>query len=518
MAFKASPKKIIKKMILNKLNIHTFNRDKVTVPEYANFSLPEKVLQFGTGVLLRGLPDYFIDKANRQGVFNGRIVVVKSTDQGSTNDFDEQDSLYTLCIKGIENGETIEQNIISSAISRVLTAGKQWDQILELAAGESLEIIISNTTEVGIQLVEDDVYSNPPLSFPGKLLALLLHRYKKFNGAKDKGLVIVPTELIVDNGTKLEEIVIMLAKRNNLPNGFIAWIKNHNSFCNSLVDCIVPGKPDAEQITNLQNELGYKDNLLISSEVYRLWAIEGDRKISEKLGFAKADKGVVITPDINLHRELKLRLLNGTHTLSCGLAYLSGFDNVKSAMDDDSTADFISNLMRNEIAPAIPYKVTKEQTDDFSYKVLDRFRNPHINHQWLSITANFTSKLKMRVVPVLLQYQEVFKTAPNLMALGFAAYIRFMKPESQKGLDVFGSFEGEKYLINDTKADHLADLWSKNSQDKIVDAVLNDTLLWGDKLTTIPGFSKAVNQYLSKMDSQAAIKELVKNEMAKVQS
>ena len=270
-------------MILNKLNIQAIDKNKVTLPAASIFNLPEKVLQFGTGVLLRGLPDYFIDKANRQGIFNGRVVVVKSTDHGSTTDFDSQDSLYTICVKGIENGVTIEQNIVSSAISRVLTASKQWSEILDLAASESLEIVISNTTEVGIQLVEDDVNAKPPVSYPGKLLALLLHRYKKFNGAKDKGLVIVPTELIVDNGTKLQEIVIMLAKQSNLSNAFIAWIKNHNSFCNSLVDCIVPGKPDAQQISNLQAELGYEDNLLISSEVYRLWAIEGDRKISEKL-------------------------------------------------------------------------------------------------------------------------------------------------------------------------------------------------------------------------------------------
>jgi tagaturonate reductase len=504
-------------MILNKLNLKSIDKNKVTLPDTSVFNLPEKVLQFGTGVLLRGLPDYFIDKANRKGIFNGRVVIVKSTDHGTTKDFDEQDSLYIISIKGVENGEVVEQNIVSAAISRVLTASKQWEEILKIGASEELEIVISNTTEVGIHLVEDDVYAKPPVSYPGKLLALLFHRYKKFNGAKDRGLVIVPTELIVDNGAKLLEIVVMLAKQSNLSNAFIAWIKNHNYFCNSLVDCIVPGKPDAEQINSLQTELGFEDNLIISSEVYRLWAIEGDRKISEKLTFARADKRVVITPDINLHRELKLRLLNGTHTLSCGLAYLAGFDNVKSAMDDDSTVSFISNLMRNEIAKAIPYKVTQEQTDAFSYKVLDRFRNPYINHQWLSITANFTSKLKMRVVPILLKYQETFNSAPNLMALGFAAYIRFMKPESQKGNDYYGSFEGKQYLINDTKADHLADLWKKNQIDKIAEAVLSDTLLWGEKLSDITGFTKAVSQFLVKIDSQASLRKMVKQETEKIE-
>ena len=174
----------------------------LVVPEASIFDLPEKVLQFGTGVLLRGLPDYLIDKANRQGVFNGRIVVVKSTDSGDSAAFDEQDGLYTLCVRGIENNELVEENIICSAISRVLSAKSQWETILACAKKPELQIILSNTTEVGIQLVQDDISDTPPTSFPGKLLAFLYARFKAFGGSQESGLVIVPTELIPDNGTK----------------------------------------------------------------------------------------------------------------------------------------------------------------------------------------------------------------------------------------------------------------------------------------------------------------------------
>lgn len=414
-------------MNLNKENLSAISGNNLEVPEASLFELPEKVLQFGTGVLLRGLPDYFIDKANRKGIFNGRVVVVKSTDYGTTKDFDEQDGLYTLAIKGIEGGKTIEKSIVSSAISRVLTASTQWQQILDLAASPDLEVVISNTTEVGITLTEDNIQANPPISYPGKLLAVLYHRFKTFNGAPDRGLVIVPTELIVDNGTKLSEVLFKLTEQNNLEANFVSWLKNHNEICNSLVDCIVPGKPAKEELTALENELGYKDDLLISSEVYRLWAISGNEKTKEKLSFAQADKGVVITPDIDLHRELKLRLLNGTHTLSCGLAFLAGCETVKSAMDDKAIEAYIANLMRNEIAKAIPYDVTQEQTDEFASNVLDRFRNPYIKHQWWSITANYSSKLQMRVLPVLFNYVNKFGSVPELIAMGFAAYIRFMK-------------------------------------------------------------------------------------------
>ena len=348
-------------------------------------------------------------------------------------------------------------------------------------------------------------------------MAVLHHRYKTFNGAVDKGLVIVPTELIVDNGTKLEDILIKLAKKNNLSGDFINWLNQHNKICNSLVDCIVPGKPVKDELQAIEQDLGYTDDLLIMTEVYRLWAISGSEKTRAKLSFADAHHGVVVTPDINLHRELKLRLLNGTHTLSCGLAYLAGFDNVKSAMDDKAMEAYVASLMQAEIAPAIPYTVTKSQTDDFAFKVLDRFRNPHINHQWLSITANYSSKLKMRVVPVLLNYVKNFNAVPNLMALGFASYIKFTQPVSKVGDQYFGEINGQKYLINDTMAGHIADLWTQNPN-QIVQTILSNSLLWDTDLTTIPGFLQAVSKYLKEMDNQQSIKDLLQTELLKLEA
>jgi tagaturonate reductase len=164
--------------------------------------LPEKVLQFGTGVLLRGLPDYFIDKANKAGIFNGRVVVVKSTGHSGADAFAEQNGLYTLCIRGIEQGRNVEENILNASISRVLQASSEWQAVLDCAADPDMQIVISNTTEVGISLMEDSIKAAPPVSFPGKLLAFLYQRYRHFEGSADKGMVIIPTELIPDNGRK----------------------------------------------------------------------------------------------------------------------------------------------------------------------------------------------------------------------------------------------------------------------------------------------------------------------------
>src|SRR5688572_6715105 len=178
----------------------------LVIPGEDLFALPERVLQFGTGVLLRGLPDYFIDKANREGIFNGRIVMVKSTAQGDANAFNNQDNLYTVCVRGVEKGNTIEETIINSSISRTLSAAGEWNEILACAHNLQMQVIISNTTEVGIAYSDDDISAAPPESFPGKLTAFLYERYKAFDGKPESGMVIIPTELITDNGNKLKEI------------------------------------------------------------------------------------------------------------------------------------------------------------------------------------------------------------------------------------------------------------------------------------------------------------------------
>lgn len=481
-------------MILSKSNLKAIRYAGVVVPDEAVFNLPEKVLQFGTGVLLRGLPDYFIDKANRAGIFNGRIVVVKSTSTGNSSEFDEQDSLYTLCVKGIENGQKIEENIICSAISRVLSATESWEEILKCAHNPEMKIIISNTTEVGISLVKEAIDLCPPASFPGKLLAFLSERFEAFGGSEESGMVIIPTELIVGNGDKLKAIVLELAKFNGLNEALIGWIEQHNAFCNSLVDRIVPGKPDAETISSFQEKADYEDELLTVSEVYRLWAIQGDEKVKAVLSFAEADKGVIIAPDIEIYRELKLRMLNGTHTLTCGLAFLAGFTTVKEAMDNKIFSNFASKLMTEEIASAIPYEVTKAQTDKFAAQVLDRFRNPHIKHNWIGITVQFSAKLKMRVVPVLVNHYQKSDKIPYHIALGFAAYLAFMRVQKEQDGKYFGELNGKSYPITDDLAHFFYGLKNSIPADLWVNTILNNTDLWGTDLTLFPGFLAAVEQ------------------------
>jgi tagaturonate reductase len=483
-------------MILSKYTLKNITAPGLVKPEAPVFELPEKLLQFGTGVLLRGLPDYFIDKANRQGIFNGRIVVVKSTNKGDSSSFEKQDGLYTQCVRGIENGKKIEENIINASISRVLSSATEWAQVLECAHNRDLQVIVSNTTEVGIQFVNDDIRRHPPVSFPGKLLAFLYERFRAFGGSAHSGMVIIPTELIVDNGRKLEAIVLELAHLNGLEDEFISWLEEHNCFCNSLVDRIVPGKPDADQLAEIEKQLGYSDNLLIMSEAYKLWAIEGDEHVKNILSFAKVDQGVVITKDINSFRELKLRLLNGAHTLSCGIAFLAGLDTVKEAMDDIKMSSFISELMMDELIPSIPYDVEADQAIAFGKSVLDRFRNPEIRHQWINITVQYSSKMKMRCLPVLLKHYRNYETVPELFAFGFAAYLAFMKPVALIDGVYYGEYNGKQYPIQDDQAGVFYKRWAELGTAALTEEVLRDNAYWEEDLHALPEFNSAVVENL----------------------
>ncbi len=466
-------------------------------PQDSLFTLPVRVLQFGTGVLLRGLPDYFIDKANKQNVFNGRVLIVKSTDNGAVDAFKEQDGLYTLLERGFVNGVKSEKTYINASVSSVLSAVNEWEAIVQYAADPAMQIIISNTTEVGIVFLQTDVDAQQPSSFPGRVLDFLQKRYTAFEGTEESGMVIIPTELIPDNGTKLKEIVLRLASAKGLSGDFLRWLNTANDFCNSLVDCIVPGKMAVQEHTATEKTLGYEDQLMIMTEPYRLWAIETVRERTQQiLSFSKVNPGVVIAPDINKFRELKLRLLNGTHTFSCGLAHLLGFKTVKDAMGDPDFNEYISHLMLQEIAPlVVSDQISTTEATVFVEQVIDRFKNPYIEHLWLNITMQYTSKMTMRTVPLLAKHYEISGELPDCMALGFAAFIVFMRSAKETDGRFRGEYNGQSYLIQDDKAILLYNQWQENSFENRVVNILKDEAIFGKDLTLYPGFVEAVQQY-----------------------
>jgi len=425
-------------------------------------------------------------------------VVVKSTHTGGTDAFKEQDGLFTLLERGMEDGVPSEKITINAAISRVLSANEQWKEIEQCASFPDMQVILSNTTEVGIVWVESDAHTSNPVSFPGRLLCFLQARYAAFNGSTESGMVIIPTELIVENGTQLKKIVTKLAQLKGLDTAFLNWLDTANDFCNSLVDRIVPGKLSDTEQAILEQQLGYRDQLMIMSECYRLWAIETTSERTKSiLSFSKVDEGVVLAPGIIKFRELKLRLLNASHTLSCGLAYLAGFTTVKEAMNDKTFADYISRLMFQEIVPLVVQDdITIEEANHFAAQVIDRFKNPYIEHQWLSITVQYTSKMVLRTVPLLEKYYTRKNEAPELMAVGFAAFILFMRSTKKVENAYYGESNGTIYSIQDDKAALLCNEWQVGRIDAVIENILANTAIFGKDLTQYKGFADAVQVYV----------------------
>ncbi|MGX5817779.1 tagaturonate reductase [Chitinophaga lutea] len=463
-------------------------------PDY--FLYPERILQFGTGVLLRGLVDYLVDKSNKQGIFKGRIVVVKSTD-GDAGAFGSQDGLFTTHIKGVAQGELVDQYLVNASISRVLQSNAEWEAILEAATQPTLDIIVSNTTEVGIQYVEENIAAGVPASFPGKLLAILHERWSKGM----KGFVIIPTELVVDNGVLLRETVLRLAAYNQLPEAFIQWIGDANRFCSSLVDRIVPGKP--KNLAECWEQAGYTDELWIDAEPFLLWAIEGDAAVAQQLSFHQADERMLIAPSITPYREQKLRILNGSHTAAVCVGFLSGLNTVYECMQDPFMRRFFQTVVTEEILPTVAH--LGPQTAVFAKDVLDRFANPSIEHKLISITFQQSSKMNARNVQTLLRYHAAKGTLPEMLTLGFAATLLFLRPEGQQN----GKYQGRRkegvYDITDENIAVFAEHWKGLAQpgypevSALVKAICKDGRLWDTDLNNIPGFADTVADHLTGM-------------------
>lgn len=437
------------------------NSKDVQFPDSKFFGYPDRVIQFGSGALLRGLVDHFVDQANHQGIFRGRVVVVNNTRSGRSKKFAKQDGLFTICEEGFANGEAQRKFYINSSVSQAIPSADNWSKILSCAHNEAITIVFSNTTELGITLQEDDDLSaNPPQSFPGKLTAFLYERYKAFAGLPRSGMVIIPTELVLNNGDKLRSIVLRLIEINQLEDEFQQWIRQHNIFCNTLVDRIVPGEPREETQAELEQILGYQDELLTVTEVYCLLAIEGKKdRLIRKAPFLNADHRIVVTEDITPYRERKLRILNGGHTISVAAGFLCGLHTVYNCMQDDVMSKFIAQTIYEEIIPTL--EIDHNMAREFAQDVLDRFRNPYLNHQLISITLQYTAKMNMRNGLTFTRYYAKNGEAPRRMCAGLAAYLLFTKPILHKDNVYFGEFLGENYPIKDQQAAFFYDAWYK---------------------------------------------------------
>jgi len=465
----------------------------VELPAAVALALPETVLQFGTGAFLRGFFDYFIDEANRRGAFGGSIVAVSST--GSSRDalLNEQEGLFTLAIQGLEAGAARRRYRVISSVNRALSANDDWDAVLALARDPGIRLVVSNTTEVGIAMDEADSFdAQPPRSFPGKLTRFLYERAVHFDFAVENGLVVLPCELIEDNGATLKRIVQQLSQKWKLDDRFEDWLEKTVDFRNTLVDRIVPGALPKDEAERIERDFGYRDGMITSCEAYALFAIEGDDALRARLGFAD-DPRIIVAPDIRPYRERKVRVLNGGHTISVPVALLAGLETVREATEDPIVGQFMRRAVLDEIVPSLDVP----DVEPFARDVLERFANPFIRHALIDITLHATTKMRVRVVPSIVEYAERAGALPELLAFGFAAHLAFLRGEVQverrsAGLTVPEDHEGEKIRALWMQLEH----GSEPALRGLVREVCADASLWGEDLSKLPGWSELVSDNL----------------------
>ncbi|MDO4343893.1 MAG: tagaturonate reductase [Eubacteriales bacterium] len=461
---------------------------------------PERVLQFGEGNFLRAFVECWIDKMNEKAGFNSKVVLVQPIGGGDMvrNFINEQEGLYTLILRGNENGTKVDDRRVISCVSKCLNPYSDYEAVLAYAESEDIRFVVCNTTEAGIQYDPACQFEDAPAaSYPGKLTQWLYRRFKKFGQTPGKGIIILSCELIDNNGKELEKCVMQYANQWQLEEEFKTWLKEENVFCSTLVDRIVPGYPraDAAQICE---ELGYQDNLLDVGEVFGLWVIEGPQWMKKELPFEEAGLPVIICDDHKPYKQRKVRILNGAHTSMVLGAYLAGQDIVRDCMNDEVIEGFMNKTIYDEIIPTLT--LPEEELKEFASSVTSRFNNPFVDHALLSISLNSTSKWKARVMPSFKGYVEKFGKLPECITASFAFYIAFYNGQKLTDDGLVGSRGTNEYTIHDDR-DILEfyDAHKEDSVEDLVHAVCTNTAFWGEDLTAVPGFEQAVVQYLQQI-------------------
>lgn len=459
---------------------------------------PERVLQFGEGNFLRAFVDYWFDLLNEKAGFNGKVVLVQPIAQGRGEALNAQEGLYTLFLRGQENGQKVNRKRVISSVSRCLNPYAQYDEFIACAENPDLRFLASNTTEAGITYDPACSFEDKPAaSFPGKLTQFLYRRFE----LKMKGFIILSCELIDHNGDELKKCVHRYIEQWKLGEAFEKWVDAENIFCSTLVDRIVPGYPRNED-RQIWEELGYEDDNLDTGEIFGFWVIEGPDSIKKELPVDKAGLPIIVVPDHTPYKQRKVRILNGAHTSFVPAAYLAGQNIVRDCMKDDVIHGFMNRTIFDEIIPTLD--LDRKDLLDFAAAVTERFSNPYVDHQLLSICLNTTAKWKARCMPSLLEY--VKRNAgklPACLTFSFAAYIDFYRNGKEKGeACLLGKRGNDTYKIMDDQwvLDFFYDHKDEDNR-TIAHAVVCNEKMWGSVLKDLAGFEEAVVRDLDLIDS-----------------
>lgn len=486
---------------MKKLSYQTL--EEIQYDGYLLKEAPERVMQFGEGNFLRAFVDYFIDVLNEKAGFDSKVVLCQPIAPGLADVINEQEGLYTLFLRGFQNGEAVNKKRVISCVSRCLNPYQNYEEVLACADNPDLRFITCNTTEAGIVYDPSCQFADcPASSFPGKLTQFLYRRFQTFGEVAGKGFIVLSCELIDDNGKELEKCVLEYAKQWQLGEEFINWIKTENTFCSTLVDRIVTGYPRTEAAA-ICEELGYEDNLLDTGEIFGFWVIEGPSTLKDEFPAEQANLPVLITDNHKPYKQRKVRILNGAHTSFVLGAYLAGQNIVRDCMHDEVIRSFMNKTIYDEIIPTLD--LPEKELKEFAAAVTERFQNPFIDHALLAISLNSTSKWKARVMPSLKEYVKRKGTIPECITASFAFYIAFYSGDTLTEDGLLAERKGEPYTIKDDRS--VLEFYASHKEDtaeELVHAVCTNEAFWGEDLTQMDGFEAAVCADLQKIRTDGA--------------
>lgn len=446
----------------------------------APFALPIRILQFGQGNFMRGFFDWQVDLLNERTGLDAGVVVVRPRGGSSAPLLDTQDGLFTVLVRGLdEAGRPVKDYRRITCVQREIDPGTMYADYLEQATNPDLRFIVSNTTEAGIAVNDSDRYADaPPAAFPAKLAQLLFARYLAFEGAHDKGVVLLPCELIDKNGEALKNAVLHYARLWQLPAGFADWIGGACTFCDTLVDRIVTGYPAADA-AQVEQELGYRDPFLVAAEYYYLFVIQGPDWVGRELKLDGAGLNVKLVDDITPYKKRKVGILNGGHTTLVPVALLAGLEAVGPAVDDPQVGAFLRAAIGAEIIPAL--EMDRAGLDAYAADVLRRFRNPAIHHRLASIALNSWAKFAARVVPQIVRYAALHEgRPPRRLVLAMAATMVLYRGRVIDLADDAATLTW--FRAGWAQVD--AGTWTL---DELARAWLANAALWGRDLNAVPG-------------------------------
>ena len=478
----------------------------------------ERVIQFGEGNFLRAFVDWIIQKVDERTDFDASVVVVQPIEHGMVDNLMQQDCLYHVNLQGLIDGKPVNSLTLVDTISRALNPYQDFDAFLRLAEQPEMRFVISNTTEAGIAFDPAcRLADRPASSYPGKLVQLLWHRFKTFDGDPEKGFIIMPCELIFLNGHHLRECIDQYVElwREDFGSDyerFKRWTSESCYVCATLVDRIVPGFP-RKDIQKIQQQLGYEDNMVVQGEAFHLWVIETApnlplETLAREFPAGEAGLNIVFTHNEAPYHERKVTLLNGPHTVLSPVAYLSGIDIVRDACQHPIVGKFVHQVQFEELMQTL--NLPMDELQQFARDVLERFVNPYVDHQVTSIMLNSFPKFQTRDLPGLKTYLERKGTLPQGLVLGLAAIITYYKGGVRA--------DGAQIQPNDDPRimQLLTDLWQTGDTHRVAEGVLAaKDLIWhehGD-LNAVPGLTEMLTRMLDSIQEKgmlATVEDMVK--------